>query len=232
MFEFLNLLWEVIWRAWVLDPELLQAAEAAPADQGTWLVVTVAVLAGASQLLGQSVVLFLNRVSPTRFLISLLLYGLVFGISLLVWALTTWLVGTFFGRTEPLWLVARMVLLGSAPYILGVLVLAPYAGPVIGRIIAVWSFIVTLGMLQFTYQTTLLWALILVGAGWLLMVLLTATIGRPIVALRNWAFHMVTGSPLDASPRDILATFATNQGARVASDDAAGATTSSDREPR
>lgn len=211
MLEFLSLLGEVIWRAWVLDPALLQAAETAPAGRASWLIASVALLAGASQLLGQSVVLFLNRVSPARFLLSLLLYGLVFGISLLVWALTTWLVGLAFGRMEPLWLVGRMVLLGSAPYILGALVLVPYAGPVIGRVIAVWSFVVTLGMLQFTYQTTLLRALLLVDAGWLLMVVLIATIGRPIVALRNWLFHRVVGSSLDANTKDILTVWATRQ---------------------
>jgi hypothetical protein len=226
MIEFFRLLGDVIWRAWTLDPALLQAAQTAPPGQASVLVVTVAILAGASQLMGQSVVLFINRVSPRRFMLSLLLYGFVFGISLLGWALTTWLVGLLFGRSEPLWLVGRMVLLGSAPYILGALVLVPYAGPLIGRIIAVWSFIVTLGMLQFTYQTTWLQALLMVGTGWLLLVALTATIGRPVVALRNWFFRTTVGASLDTSTSDILAAFAAQYAQHTAHDAAAGTTRS------
>lgn len=202
--EFIAQVWEVFWRALVLDEQLLQAVQAAPPGRAGWIVVTIVVLAGAAQLLGQSVVLFLNRVTPRRFVFSLLLNGVIFVVGLLIWASFIWLVGRAFGYTNSFGLVARMVGLGSAPYVFSLFVLVPYAGPFIGRIVAVWSFLVTLGMLRFTYQTNFLNALLIVGAGWLAMTALSALVGRPIQGLRKRLFSREIGASLDNTAQELL----------------------------
>lgn len=201
---FIGLVWAVFWRALVLDEQLLQAAQAAPPGMANWVVAAIVLLAGAAQLLGQSVVLFLNRVGPRRFALSLLLNGVIFMLGLLLWAVVLWLVGRALGQRIPLGLVARMVGLGSAPLIFSVFVLIPYAGPFLGRIFSVWSLLVTLGMLRFTYQTGLPTALLIVGSGWLAVLLLNALVGRPIQELRRRLFRRATGSQLDATARDLL----------------------------
>ena len=43
--------------------------------------------------------------------------------------------------------------------------------------------------------------------GWLASLALTNTIGKPIVALRNKVFQMVSGSKLDSTAEDILLHF-------------------------
>jgi hypothetical protein len=212
MIEFISLVFEVIGRALRLDPALLRAAEALPPAQGDWVVVTVALLAGASQLLGQSVTLLANRVSPGRFTISLLLNGIIFALGLLIWATTIWLVaGWLFAVPQSLNVVLRMVALGSAPWVFGFLVLIPYMGTFIGRVLAVWSFLITLGAIRFAFQVELWAALVAVGAGWLLMMLLSLTIGRPVVLLRNWLWQRIVGTRLDVSLHEILATITRDQ---------------------
>lgn len=207
LFAYVALVWEVFWRALVLDEQLLQAAQTAPPGQASLAVVTIVLLAGGAQLLGQSVVLFLNRVRPRRFFYSLVLGGLVFLVGLAIWALVIWLSGRLLGYQQPLGLVLRMVALGSAPLIFSVFVLIPYAGPFIGRILRVWSFLVTLGMLRFTYQADPLSASLIVGSGWLLMELLTALVGRPIRSLRRRLFERVAGTELDQTARDLIRTI-------------------------
>lgn len=205
LFEYILLVWEVFWRALVLDEQLLQAAQTAPPGMATAIIVTIVLLAGAAQLLGQSVVLFLNKVQPRRFLFSLLVGGIVFLVSLLLWALVIWVSGRLFGYEQPLSVVVRMVALGSAPLVFGMFVLIPYAGPFIGRVLRAWSFLVTLGMLRFTFQADLFSALLIVGAGWLAVELLNALIGKPVEELRRRLFRRVTGSELDRTARDLLA---------------------------
>lgn len=205
--EFFGHVWEVFWRALVLDEQLLQAALTAPIGQSGWIVVTIGVLAGAAQLLGQSVVLFLNRVAPRRFMLSLLLNGVIFFTGLLIWSAFIWLIGRAFGYTTSFGLVARMVGLGSAPYVFSLFVLVPYAGPFLGRIVAVWSFLVTLGMLRFTYQTSLWSALLIVGAGWLVMVTLGALVGRPLGSLRKRLFPREIDASLNSTAQALLKTI-------------------------
>lgn len=202
--EFIGQVWEVFWRALVLDEQLLQAALAAPAGRAGWIIVTIVVLAGAAQLLGQSVVLFLNKVTPRRFALSLLLNGVIFFAGLLVWSAFIWLAGRAFGHTTSFGLVARMVGLGSAPYVFSLFVLVPYAGPFLGRVVAVWSFLVTLGMLRFTYQTSFWSALLIVGVGWLVMVMLGALVGRPIGGARRRLFHREIDASLNSTAQELL----------------------------
>ena len=180
-----------------------------------WVILAIAVLGGASLLLGQSVILFVNRVTPGRFVLSLLINGVLFALSLLSWAAAIWLISRALGSPMPFGPVARMVGLGAAPYIWGFLVFLPWAGPTIGRVLAVWSLLVVLAGLMQLYGAPFLTALLVVGSGWLLITVLTSTVGRPIVALRNRLARLVTGSELDASVADILRDFARDEGVQA-----------------
>jgi hypothetical protein len=168
----------------------------------------VAVLAGASTLLGQSVMLFVNRVRPTRFAASLLLNGVLYTLSLVGWGASIWLVGTALtGQDVTLGAALRVACLSAAPLVFGFLVLIPYVGLAVDRVLHVWSFLITLVLVERGFQLELLPAVVCTGLGWLLLQLLTHTIGRPLVALRTRLWHRVTGSPLDARVQDILVEF-------------------------
>jgi hypothetical protein len=204
---YISTLWQVLWAALTLNPKVLQAVESYP--QSRWLVAGIVVMAGASMLMGQSTALFLNRVKPGRFVASLVLNGFIFIISWSVWAITLWLLGRrVFGVDMALGTSIRLICLSTAPLVFGFFILIPYLGTFIGRVLSVWGLLITLGALRYIFQIGYWPALACVGVGWLLMWLLTNSLGRPVVALRNRVWHRVVGSPLDATAADILATFA------------------------
>lgn len=204
--DYLAAFWRVVTQAMRLNPETFANVERLPI--AGLLTLGIAIVGGISQLLGQSVILFVNRVRPSRFALSLLLNGLTYLAGLLVWGLSIWLAARlFFGLREPLTTVLRMVSLGAAPYVFGFLVLMPYAGVFIGRVLGVWSLLIVLSAVRFTYGLTFWQSLFAVVGGWLLMQLLGSTIGRPIVALRSRLFRRVAGTDLSAPADDLLATF-------------------------
>jgi hypothetical protein len=211
MFEFLGAVFQGIGEALRLNPRVFEVVERGP--NAGWVVLVVAILGGASLLIGQSVILFVNRVRPGRFFVSLLINGLVFTIGLVVWALAIWLTAKvlYSANTVPFRTIMRMVGLGAAPYLFGFLVLIPYMGDFIGRVLAVWSFLVVLAALTYVAGGSLWPALVCTGIGWLLITVMSLTIGRPIIALRNRLFKAVAGTSLDASVADILTSYATDE---------------------
>src|SRR6266699_3716658 len=111
IFHFLQTMWALAWGAMRLDPAAFKAVEPA----GTGLLITAIVfLAGVSETIGQSVVLFANRVKPGRFALSLLLNGILFIVSFFV--LLPYM-GIFINRALSVWsflalLVALKVVMG------------------------------------------------------------------------------------------------------------------------
>lgn len=205
-FTYIDQLFQVISHALRMDPRLYEIVSTN--RNSTWLVLGVVFLAGASTLLGQSVVLFVNRVRRGRFIMSLVLNGIIYIVSYFVWGVTIALIGLLIFPTELNgWSVVRMVGLSTAPLIFGFFILIPWMGPFIGKILNIWGFLILVTVVEFGFQVGLWRALIVVGIGWLLMTLLTNLIGKPVIALRNRVWHMVAGTTLDADTQDLLLQF-------------------------
>jgi hypothetical protein len=176
--------------------------------QSAWVLVGIVVLAGASTLVGQSVVLFLNRVRRSRFIISLITNGVLFLISYIVWGAIIALTGSvLFEEAPDVWTVVRLVALSTAPLVFGFLILIPWMGPFIGKVLNIWSFLILINIVQVEFHSGFWAAAICVGIGWLITLALNNTIGKPVTALRNRFFKSVTGSSLDATASDILLDF-------------------------
>ena len=203
--EYFALLWAGITNALWLNPQVFEVVE--QSQQSRWVVAGIVFLAGASTLLGQSAVLFINRVRRSRFVISLITNGIIFIISYVVWGLIVWLIGrVLFSVDPPLGQFVRAVGLSTAPLVFGLYLILldgaicrqgaqhlEHANPHRYRRIPV--------------QDWILGAVICVVLGWLASLALTNTIGKPIVALRNKVFQMVSGSKLDSTAEDILLHF-------------------------
>ena len=192
MLEFLSELWATLGQVLWLDPVLLQqtvyGASAA-------VILAIVFLAGASLLAGQSVVLFVARLTPGRFALSLALNGLLYLAGLLVWACAIWLcAGVLFGAWQPFSLVARVVGLSAAPLIFGFLAFMPYFGEGIAWGLRVWSALIALVAVQVVFGLTSVQALICVALGWLLITALNVVAGRPLAALRNLLWRAVAGT--------------------------------------
>ena len=212
IFTYFDALFQVIRYALTLDPRLYEFVATNP--RSSWLVVGIVFLGGASVLLGQSVVLFVNRVRRGRFLFSLALNGVMYVISYLVWGVTISLIGRLLFDFDPgAWALVRMVGLSTAPLIFGFFILIPWMGPFIGRLLNVWGFLILVSVVEFGFQVGLVGALITVGLGWLVMMVLNNVVGKPIVALRNKIWRQVAGTTLDATSQDLLLQFSQSEDA-------------------
>jgi hypothetical protein len=128
---------ELIGGALRLDRAAFEAIQADP--HGLRDALLVLVLAGASETLGQCVVLILNRVSRVRFVVSLFLGGLELAAEALLWIASLWILVGFTRVERPtLAEAARVIGLAYAPLLLGFLVFLPYLGPILGRLLRVW----------------------------------------------------------------------------------------------
>src|SRR5437588_4729781 len=83
----LQTMWTLAWGAMRLDPAAFEAVE--PAGTGL-LITTIVFLAGVSEMIGQSVVLFANRVESGRFVLSLLLNESLFIVSVFILSGSIW----------------------------------------------------------------------------------------------------------------------------------------------
>lgn len=212
MFEYLWAVWRAIQLGLRLQPDIVQIAETYP--NATWVAAGVVMTAGVSIMLGQSVILFLNQVKPGRFVTSLVINGVLVMVGWMVWSVALWVIGRWIFTEEPTFaLILRVVGLSYAPLVYGFLILMPYLGPFVQRLLFTWSFLIALRAVMFTFQVGFWPALLCTGMGWLLLMLLTATVGRPVVAVRNWVWHRITGTPIDASAHELLQQFALDQSA-------------------
>ncbi|MBC8075116.1 MAG: hypothetical protein H7Y32_03495 [Chloroflexales bacterium] len=203
MFQFLNDLLATIGDALRLRPDVLARVTARPDANG--LIALIAVLAGGSLLAGQSVILFVNRVRPSRFAFSLLFNGLLFALELALWASSAWIADVaLFGTGEPLLTALRIVGLASAPLVFGFLITLPYLGAPIEWALRIWSLLVILSLVRQAFGYNLWQALACALGGWLLIQVGSALLGGPLGALRDRMWSAVTNTPFDTNQQDLV----------------------------
>ena len=113
MAEFFSL----IGSALALDRNALAVAATAPG--ALTAAIWIAFLGGVSLMLGQSVVLFANRVSRRRFAACLVIAGLVYVLGLVIWGITIWLSASVFGLDILAGTITFAVCVGQAPLLFG-----------------------------------------------------------------------------------------------------------------
>lgn len=213
--QFLMNLWSAVAAALRLDSAELARVAADPA--ATWYVGAIVAMAGASLLLGQSVVLLANQVTPGRFVLSLGLNAVLYALGLVFWAASIWIVArALFGAGATLGAAMWAVGIGSAPLLFGFLVLLPYLGTPLNWALHIWALLITLVTVRSTFPLTLAQSLACVALGWLAIEVLSSTVGRPLMALRNWIWRAVTGAPFDTNTRELVEIVAGQLGEQVA----------------
>ena len=161
------------------------------------VLIAVVFLAGISSAAGQSLVLFVSRVRPHRFLASLLVSALIFVAGFMFWSLSVWLIGTFgYGREVPYGTVLRAIALAYSPYLFSFFVLTPYLGSFIWLLLSIWSLLALVIATGVVLDLTLWQALLCNAGGWLLLQVLERTIGRPVLTLTRWLRGWVAGTRL------------------------------------
>ncbi len=199
----------VLWQTLTLDPTTFATLSNAPSP--VLLVSVIIFLAGGSTLIRQSAVLFLNRIQPARFAYSLLLNGIMWLASFALWALVLWVIASLLGERELIPLAVFTIIgLSSAPFVFGILIFLPYVGELIARILYVWSLLGMLRIVEVVAATSWGNALLLVTVGWVLMLVVSRTVGAPLVKLRDWLWKNTLGGVTYTTPQQLFSKFVTD----------------------
>ncbi|GAB3817380.1 hypothetical protein GCM10028820_18240 [Tessaracoccus terricola] len=170
-----------------------------------WAALGVALIAGASTMLGHVAILLLNRISGLRLVTSLLLSFLTLAFLYASQGAVTWAVATVaLRRPLPLVPLIAVALLALAPLAFNFITALPHLGLGIGRVLQAWSFLVLWFGVGVTFQLTWPWALGFTIAGWVVMQLLARFLDRPFNWLYSRLWSLATGRPTMATSQDIL----------------------------
>ena len=168
------------------------------------LAVIVVVLAGLSESVGESVVLFANRVKPKHFVRSLFISAFIFAFTYFFLAASIWAVARlFFVPDASFRQIATVVALAQAPRLCGFLVFLPYFGLATSVLLWIWGLLATtVGVVELLALTA--WqAAAVVALGSLLLLTLQRTIGRPLLALARIARRRAAGVDLITDRRKL-----------------------------
>ena len=168
----------------------------------------IAFLAGISEMLGQSVILIVNRVVLYRFLASLLFTGATYVVTALSWAACALIIAplTRVGAFGPgdIAGVIGVVSLAFAPRLLGIFSLAPYFGAALSNLLEAWAMALVIFGLTAAFDMPLGAATFCGVMGWGishgLRIFTGHALAKPLGRLRI----LVSGSPLDQTPQQII----------------------------
>jgi predicted Abi (CAAX) family protease len=159
------------------------------------LVALIVVLIAAFALaVGQTVVLFANRVKPARFIVCLLVSALLFAFTFAFLALSTWAL-TLVDRGIHIALPALVIVLAFsyAPLSFSFLEALPYMGIGIGWMLRTWNLLAMVVGVATVAVLPTAEAAGMVAVGWLVLVTAQQTIGRPITQLGARIMNWVSG---------------------------------------
>lgn len=185
-----------------LDPDAFRSI-VSMSDQrsGVWWVVLAA---GLSQGIGRGIILFVNRVKPVRFVLSLMLGAILFTVGYGVWVGCTWTIAHWVYRLDvPVIMVARVLAFSFAPFLLAFLTALPYLGVPWAVILWIWSLLaVVIGMVTVTGlpRWDAFWC---VALGAVLQEVIERTVGQPITLTGQRLSNAIAGVELSTNLRNL-----------------------------
>lgn len=191
----LDRFWSLVAGVLTLNSDTFELLDRLPLS--TIASISVVLLAALSQGIGQSAVLFINRVRPLRFILSLGLAAIIFTFNYNFWVLSTWLVATQIFHA-PLSLLQVIPTFGFsyAPLLLGFLMVIPYFGMPIFVALSVWTLlaIVTgIGAIAGLGSWQVFECCI---GGWVVLQISQRLLGRPIDTITTWLTEKIAGVEL------------------------------------
>ena len=189
-----------------LDPDAYQAVFSI--EDGYNFALAVLLLGGISLGLGQSVVLFANRVRRRRFVIHLLLSGIVLLLGVLFWAGSVWLLAQILaGGSVTFTNVFISAAISTSPLLFGFFVLLPYLGILTFQILRIWALLIYLNVIETSLEIDFWWALGISLLGWVFLEAVTRIPLFQFDRLRNWYWRLSTGTPRRLEIEEIVQRF-------------------------
>ena len=191
----LNQFWQLLWSGLSLNPQGFYNINVLP--QGTTAALIVVLIAGFSLALGQSIVLFINKVKPIRFIFSLAVSSILFLFTYSFWVASIWLVSNIFFNLHLSFLtVARTLALSYAPLTLAFLIGLPHLGIPISILLSIWRLLAEVYGMEVVAGLDSWSAFACTGLGWVVLELFERTLGRPIVVLGERLLNLAAGIEL------------------------------------
>jgi hypothetical protein len=161
----------VLW----LNADAIRAIQSAPG--GLAIAIWILVLGTLADVVGDSPLLFINRMRPGRFAAALGIEAVLSIVRLVIWLVSFWVVMMVLSQgAVSLAQVVLVVGIGFAPMLLSFLVIIPSAGPLIGRILQAWTLVAILASMAVAVNQSS-WPLLATG----IVVVLA------IVLVRRWS---------------------------------------------
>lgn len=191
-----------------LDPRAFQAAFDA-GKQGTGLLIWIVLIGGVSLMIGHSVVLFANRVSPARFIISLVLGAIKFLLDVLVVVFVVWGMANMISeRTWLLGQVGRAVALASVPYWFSLFFLIPYLGLILERALKFYVILALIVAVQSIFGVSFFGAILASVVALLLSQVISGFLGKLFDPLADRITDALVGDTRLENARQIYKLFA------------------------
>ncbi|AFZ34099.1 hypothetical protein Sta7437_0492 [Stanieria cyanosphaera PCC 7437] len=191
----LDRFWSLVAGVLTLNSETFQLLNHLPLSLIASILVVL--LAALSQGIGQSVVLFINRVRPIRFILSLAIAAVLFTFNYNFWVLSTWLVATqLFHASLSLIEVIQTFGFSYAPLLLGFLMVIPYFGMPIFVILSIWTLLAIVTGIDAIANLGLWQVFECCIGGWIVLQVSQRLLGRPIEIITNWLMEKIAGVDL------------------------------------
>ena len=195
----INNFWSLVSGVLLLNTETFESINHLPLGLITSILVVL--LTGLSQTLGQSVMLFVNRVQPLRFLLSVAIAAVLFVFNYNFWVLSTWLVaGWLFEANLPLVEVIKTLGFSYAPLLLGFLMVIPYFGMPILIVLSIWTLMAIATGLGAISNLGIWQAFECCLGGWLVLQFSQGIVGKAIARITTKIVDWVAGVKLITEP--------------------------------
>jgi len=195
----INNFWNLVVGILCLNPETFARINTLPL--GFLSSILVVLLAGLSQTIGQSAMLFINQIKPLRFVLSIAIAAIIFVFNYNFWVLSTWLVTEcFFDVDVSLLNVIKTLGFSYAPLLIGFLMIIPYFGMPILVILSIWTLMAIVTGLGSISALGIWDAFECCFAGWLILQLSQRVFGKEIARITNKIVDWVAGVDLVTEP--------------------------------
>jgi hypothetical protein len=200
----LDQFWELLGWVLALNSQAFEQINTLP--HGSTVALIVVLAASLSQVVAQSVILFVNRVKPVRFVFSLLIGAVVFAFGYIFLVFSTWLISFApFTVKAPFGVVARTLGFSYAPLIFSIFGAMPYLGEPLLSLLSLWHLLAMVVGLAAVTNTGVWQAFGTVALGWVTLWVMQRTVGKPFASFGRWVISQVAGVKLVTKRERLLA---------------------------
>ncbi len=177
-----------------------------------WIGFLILFLSILSLTIGNSVVLFANRVNRAQFIRSILAFTLLFIFTIFLWTLSIqFFAHFFFGKHKATEAVLMLVAASFTPFIFGFLILLPHLGYYLYALLRVWVMVNLVINVMRAYQFNVIQALLVSLLGWLLLEFISSLSFLRLDDIKRWFLKLTTGKSEYKEPDDLVLEYVKRQ---------------------